>query len=412
YESESGSNYHWTTAYQYPVSRQFSISASWMSAWALSGTARDAYDRYPNAAGQLTDSLNALYSSRYRLRNITNAAAATLMFSGKKYKARLGGEFRHLAQQGIGLSAVQERSFKNLVPAAHVALSLSRQSVLNIAYTAQLMQPDMNKIRPLLNNADPMNIVIGNPQLTQSLAHNTHAGYSYTTANGARSLQASGSLSVIRKAISLEQYTDAEGRRTSRYYNQDGNYTTNVSLDYEQSLGNHIRCSAGPSAGFSRTITRINKETSTALSPLFGFRTALQYNKDTLLNIRLDAAASTVATRSALHAGQRARAQSFSGTMNIQYRFPQGRLSLGSACSWNYLRGSLGSGNSFVVWNVSVQREMNKEQSLVLKLYVYDLLNRSKGYLAYNEQNIQREERFISLQRFFLLGLIWHFTKR
>lgn len=98
--------------------------------------------------------------------------------------------------------------------------------------------------------------------------------------------------------------------------------------------------------------------------------------------------------------------------MNIQYRFPQGRLSLGSACSWNYLRGSLGSGNSFVVWNVSVQREMNKEQSLVLKLYVYDLLNRSKGYLAYNEQNIQREERFISLQRFFLLGLIWHFTKR
>jgi hypothetical protein len=414
YNTESNRIYTMSADYKYPVSRQLNIGLNWQGSRTQSESAQETYDRYMDGGKQLTDTLNPLFSNHYLLRKVSSDLGAMLSFTGKKYAVRLGSELQSInwRQQDVGLGTNVTRRFANLVPSASIRMTVSKQSVMNISYQLQFTQPALSQIQPLVNNNDPMNILAGNPLLTQSSAHNTNAGYTFTSSDGRQMFHAGSSLSVMRKAISLGQYIDENGRRTSRYYNQDGNYTSNLSLNYDQSVGKRIRVSAGQAAGFSKTITIVNNEENKAGIQSCSSRFSLTYSKDTVLNVRLEAAASYMSATASLNKTEPGSMVNYAGIINMNYSLPFGGVSVGTSCSWNNIKGSTGKGAGFLIWNASIQRDMNKTKSLVMKLYVYDLLNRAKGYSFYNELNVQREERFNSIERFFLLGLIWHFTKR
>jgi hypothetical protein len=98
--------------------------------------------------------------------------------------------------------------------------------------------------------------------------------------------------------------------------------------------------------------------------------------------------------------------------LNISYSLPFG-IDLNTLLTWNHTGGQSDIQNkSLIIWNAFLAKNMGKKQSITIKLLLYDILNQSTRYSVFNKDNSRHEEFSKAISRFFMLGLIWNFTKR
>ncbi|MGF1923888.1 MAG: outer membrane beta-barrel protein, partial [Bacteroidia bacterium] len=116
------------------------------------------------------DVLDTQFSNHFEVDQFSNQGGASINYRTKKSTLYGGTQINNVdyKQLDVVSNTKYNRSFLNWMPQASYQYRMSTQKSIRIAYNGRTTQPNVSQLQPVLNNNDPLNIPLGNPDLSPS----------------------------------------------------------------------------------------------------------------------------------------------------------------------------------------------------------------------------------------------------
>ncbi|RYF79130.1 MAG: hypothetical protein EON98_14970, partial [Chitinophagaceae bacterium] len=212
--------------YVEPLNTKWSLIFSYAFNQNNANSNRNTFDRSSNGK---YETLNTLFSNNFDMDAQGHSGSLLTRFNTKKLKFGLGSGVSSTHFDLENLDNKQKYNFKflNFTPQANLNLSLQSNTNLFIGYNGNTVQPTIEQLQPLRNNTDPLNIVIGNPNLEVGFRHSVNIGYYSYKMLKQMGLWTSLYYTTTNNAISNNTIITPNGARTSQAVNVDGNSNWN-----------------------------------------------------------------------------------------------------------------------------------------------------------------------------------------
>lgn len=371
------------------------------------------YDKLSN--GETDNNYNPLYSGDYAYNILTNSGGASLRFKfNDRYNLTIGGTVSNsgFKQHDNIVDSSISYSYFNFFPRVIFGYNKSRQSHFRFTYQGSTQQPTISQIQPLRENSDPLNILIGNPDLKQAFNHNFNLNYGTYKVLSQRYIWANLGANVIQDAITQSQTISDGARRTYQYINMNGNYNLYGYVGYGFKIKPvNMNMNISANGNYSHNNTMLNGLKSTSINQSYGPGISLNYDKDTTFSISYGINISYNRSNTTINPDIINDYWSLNQDLNARYTFPQ-YFEIGTTVSWLARQkiDAQDKNNSVFRWDAYVSKSFLKDHSLVLKLSANDILNQNIGFLRNAYDNYISESSYNTIQRYFMLSLAWNFT--
>lgn len=365
-----------------------------------------------DAASNYT-ALDTLFSTDYDFDVNTHRGGASVRWVYEKLNFSFGAAMANtLFQQTDNLLRTRrDRSFNNFFPSAAFTYKFNKQSNLSVNYRGNTQQPTIEQLQPVRQNNDPLNISIGNPNLTQEFDNRISFNYnSYKVLQGTY-YYAGGSVMSVANDIGRSETVQASGIRTYQYINVDGNYSGNVYFGagyripkYDLNLGFNASVFQSRNNNFVNGLKNINDNNSYSL----GFR--IGYDKEKKVEISFDPGVSYNINKSSL-SNVTTAFWSTNQDLNILYYLPK-KFQVGTDLSWNIRQrtATFDRNNNVFLVNAFVTKKFTKKDEIELRLSVYDIFNQNLGFSQTGFGNAVTQQSYNTIRRYGLLSVVWNFT--
>jgi hypothetical protein len=368
-----------------------------------------------NPQSDVYDSLDNRFSSNYAFNVLTNTGGSKLRFVYEKINFSFGGSVSNarfvqndlLADTGINYQ------FTNFFPSANFIYKFSKQSRFSLNYSGSTKQPTLQQIQPLRDNTDPLNIAIGNPNITQEFNHNFNTSFNDYKVLSGRWIWMNGSINFVDNAISRSENIDATGRKTYQYINVDGNFNSWLWAGLGgtiKSIGLRYGAHINPSfSHFSNVINGVKNQ-----SDYNSYTGGLDFSydsEDEKFSIYLEPEFSYNDNRTQVNT-QTTNFWTINTDFNASYKLPL-KFIVTTEVEW-YIRQQTSvfdQNNNVFRWNASVSKKFLKNDVLELKASVFDILNQNIGFNRFAQNNYITQDNYNTIRRYGLLSLSWNFTK-
>lgn len=361
------------------------------------------------------DSLNPLYSNHFKYVNTSNRFGFSFNYTTKKLTARAGLAVQDLAlkQTNIYKDSSYARNFTNFFPTAQIRLKFSSSGSANLFYSGFSQQPSLMNLQPILNNNDPLNQVIGNPNLVPSFSHNFNINLSDFKVLTNRSIWGYGNIMFTENAFSNRSVLDNQGRRISQTVNVNGNYNYNLGFMISKQvhfqkiqLGFNPNINGGQTKNFLNGTENITKRIS--IIPEISLRKSIEKKMSTEISYAVAFNHSTSSINSGAITEYWIQTTSFS----FDYKFKKG-LSFNSNIDYNYRQklSPTDRNNNALIWNATVEKTISKKSGLTAIVTLNDILNQRIGFSRDLSSNYITESTYTTIQRYAMFSLRWKFNK-
>jgi hypothetical protein len=369
---------------------------------------------YEKKAGKY-DSLNLLFSNHYQFTNSSNRAGAAFNYITKKVtlKAGLAVQDLSLKQTNVYKDSSYARNFTNFFPTANFRWKYSQSGNLTVNYSGNTQQPSLTQLQPIVNNIDPLNQTIGNPDLKPSFNHNFSAFMNDYKVLTNRGIWAYGNLTFTENAFSSRSVVDSLGRRVNQTVNISGNFSYNMQLEYNRQI-KFMKLEVGVSTGVNgnryTNFVNGNENTTKSFSVTPGVSLGRSIEKKMYARMRY----SPTFSQSATSINTNTVTEYWTQTLGIylDYKFPMD-FSFNTNFDANFrqkLYPTDPSTNS-IIWNAAIEKKISKKKDLTAIISVNDILNQNLGFSRNISSNYQSENTYTTVQRYFLLSFMWKFNK-
>ena len=368
------------------------------------------YDK--DGSGKYTDLQDSL-SSDFKYLYITNSAGINYRFNEKKYNLSLGGNISNTAfeQTDYFKDTSRKRSYYNLFPQGNFNYKFNAFSNIRISYNGSTSQPTIDQIQPLINNDDPLNIVIGNPSLKQQFSNNFSLNYSSFQMLNERFVFLGMNYSTVKDQISNSYVVDDFGKRTIQYINVDGNYNVGIFGGFSTKIPKtSFKLNFSPNAFLNQNINFVNNlknvSKNLTLSPSLG----LSSRKNNVYDIRLNVSPAYTNSTSSVNKVVN-KYWTFNYSANGNYMFP-GKIEIGSDIIFQFREKlkEFDDNNNVISWNAYIEKKFFKKEQLTLRASVNDILDQNKGYSRSVKTDAIVERNYLTFQRYGLLTLTYNFN--
>lgn len=367
---------------------------------------KDDGDKYVD----LNDSLSSDFKYVYQ----TNTGGLNYRYNRKNITFSAGGNVANTAVKQNNRFEKKERTYSyfNIFPQANLQYKMNAFTNLNLGYSGSTRQPTIDQLQPLQNNYDPLNIVIGNPDLKQSFSNNISLNYSSFQMMKEQFLFIRANFSTISDQISSSYTIDEEGKRITQYINVNGNNSFNLNGNYSKTIPETSwRIAFTPNLNISKNTNYINSNknvsNSLTLTPGLGVwnrktgshEFSVEY-MPTFTNSK--SSISTVANRKYW-----THIASFDG----RYSFPA-KIDIGTDIGFEF-REKLNEAddkNQLILWNAFIEKRFLEKDQLVLRISMHDILDQNKGYQRIVQPNAIIERNYLSFQRYGLITVTYNFN--
>ncbi len=360
----------------------------------------------------LVDTLSNEFKYIYK----TNSGGLNYRFNEKKYNFSIGGNIANTAFQQTDQvkDTTRKYNYYNLFPRANFYYKFNAYSGFRFNYNGSTQQPSIDQLQPLKNNNDPLNIVIGNPNLRQSFQNSFNLNFNNYKVFSERSIYIGTYFNFTNNAISSSYSIDALGKRTTQYLNVNGNYSINFYGGYYIKIPKtKINVGLSPNGALTRNTNFVNGQKNITLGNTISMSLNLRtYVKDKY-QFNISARPSYNQSKSSISSVASKNYWTYNYSADGNYTLP-GKLEIGSDIDFN-LRQKLNSfdvNNNVIVWNAYLEKKFFKNEALTLRFSVNDILNQNKGY----SRNIQPfaivEQHYLTYQRYGLITLTWNFKNK
>lgn len=199
--------------YTEPLGKNFFIEASYRYKYGYNNANKQTFGK--DEEGNYTIR-NLDFSSDVRNYTGEHSAGLSLKKQEKKYNATIGAQYmpnttRSYTTIGETSQNPFERTVYNWSPNARLEFNFNDNNNLRFDYRGRTTQPSVKQIQPVPDNSNPLNISLGNPELTPSFNHNIDADYRFTDKETFASLNARAEFTYSTNNIVNASYIDDDG---------------------------------------------------------------------------------------------------------------------------------------------------------------------------------------------------------
>ncbi len=400
-----------TIAYTEPLGKRRYLEANYSFNTNWNEVDRDVYDQQN---GQLI--FNPVLSNAFNSIYIYNRPGVNLRMNREKFSVTLGAAYQHTALKANLLlrEATIHRTFKNVLPTARFNYDFSSFKHFRIDYETSMQEPTVQQLQPVIDNADPLNIYVGNPELRPSYQH--RIATNYTWFDPARMMNFFAFLTGLYTTDAItqgQQVNPVNFIRTTRPENVAYNFT----LTGNASFGFPVtrlksRLNVGPNLTYNQGINLLNGRASTIVQQIFGGTARYNFTWKEVFSLDL---AATLSSQETLYEFEKNLNQVY---FNKTYS-AEGNLTFlknyqlnGSFEYLVYDSRTTDFYQTIPLLNLAVSRFLLKNNVGELKLGVNNVLNQSFGVTQTATNNFLQQERLNNLGRFFMVSFTYALNKQ
>jgi hypothetical protein len=369
---------------------------------------------------QFEDKGNGLLVLRPDLSNIFNYHTTqsryntSYRYDGKKVTLSLGITGISYSLTGArvdnttGVFANSSRSTFRVVPAFRFSYMWSRTQRLQLNYNAGNTEPQFQQIQPFIDRTNPLNVIIGNPNLNPAFNHSLNGSYNNYIANSRFNISLSGYANFYPDRISTNRILTSVNNVNvyeTYYLNLGGSHSYGGGYGISKQLDDRrYNLSLNGSVNYDHSVAMDNNILYNVTSWRFDDRFGPRINPNDNIEVNPYVGYNLTRTFTTLPRGRSNLYQTIRLAVDGKMYFKQ-TYQVNYSASKNFVRGVPNSTNPFVV-NAGFQKEFLEKRNLVFTFDVYDI---------FNQNNFIRQELTgdggqvstvsSSLSRYFMVGM-------
>ncbi|MEM1125954.1 MAG: TonB-dependent receptor [Bacteroidota bacterium] len=310
----------------------------------------------------------------------------------------------------IGRDEAVEGRFTNVLPSANLSWAPRVGMNLDARYTTRTREPSMNELQPFVDNRDPLNVYVGNPDLIPEYRHDLSLRYLYFDQFSFLNVMAFARVSRTQDAIVRARTVDDQLRQEVTSINGGDAWSVNATTDVGtpiRPLG--VQVNLGTRSLWDRSFERVNNVENDTRT----LRTTVEAR---LGNRRKDDVDLSGGTRFTFNRV----AYSLSDELDQQYvnRTFFGDVTWYLGETWEVQAGLryrqftqdvFGGQDDVALLEATVTKRLFNDRIEVV-LTGQDLLDQNVGVNFANTATFVQEERIASLGRYFMLKLVYRLS--
>jgi hypothetical protein len=396
-----------------PLSKLFSLRASYNISRSISDNYAGSFNK--SITTNLYDTPDPIFSSDFKLVNVSNIYGAYISYSNTRTYFNFGTSVSDVSYKQTDklTDTLLSRNFINWRPTASFRYQLSKAASLSFDYAGTTNQPSLYQLQPLRQNADPLNVSIGNPGLRPDFNNRVSAYYRVYRPTLDQGINLRGSYNNALNAIVNNRTTDSAGVNIYQWSNLKERHPTSWNV-YAEVYGHmpkadfivSISFSANGSTSYNYINKRLNEDNTVTYNP----RIDIWKNKTTYNYSFSIGPIYTISGTSLQQINNNSHGyftdlgyytklplNFFIGT-NVNYTFTAKNQVFDHDYSKLLLKSYLGK--SFL-----------KQENLKISITGNDMLNQNTGYRRSGSADSYTEERNTTIGRYFMFSVTWDFSK-
>lgn len=368
----------------------------------------------------LPDYLNESLS-RYSYReNFDHDAQLLFRIIRTYYNFSTGVQWRpqrsHTVQDYHGIHTDTIRVTNNFNPTMNLQLRFSRNHTLKLDYHGNSSQPSINQLIDITDDANPMNIVKGNPGLKPSWTNNLNLNYNNYFMTYKQTITLNWNWSRTSNSIANKMtYDDRTGGRITQPVNISGNWRTGGNLQLGTALDqdgkwfinsntrynyNHQLSYLSQSKADSRLNTTNNQSVNERLSG--------SYRND-WLDVEINGSTNYSHVRNLLQPKSNRDTWQFNYGASVNIKFPW-HMTFDTNINQRMYRGynDATANRNELIWNAEISQQILSRRRLILSLQVFDILGQQRTF-DYNVGDTRTSEtHYNSITQYFMLHAVFN----
>ena len=299
-----------------------------------------------------------------------------------------------------------------VAPFARFRYKFSKTRNIAIDYRMRSNQPSIAQLQPVADVSNPLNIVIGNPELKPTFNHRMSVRFSDFNQDAQRSIMAMVNANVQQNSIISTITNDpTTGGQTTTYANTNGVWDAMamnmLSFPFSESkawfFNSNIFARYSQTKGYSDN--KYNRSTSLSLNiaPGIAYRTAY-------FDIELRPRYGYQVTHNTMQISRDRNVHTWGAMFNGTYSAPFG-LVISTDLNFSTTSGySTGYDTKQWIWNGSIAYQFLRNKEASIQLSVYDILGQQKNIFRTQTASYIQDAIYNSLGRYGMLTFTYRFT--
>jgi hypothetical protein len=335
-------------------------------------------------------------------------------YNGKKFNFATGAAVQVSDLNGdlVLRQTSINRQFTNVLPNARLVYNFSNTNRVSLDYDASVQEPSLTQLQPLVDNSDPLNIYVGNPDLRPEYSNRLRLNYFKFDPINFTNFFALINLGHTANSIVNAQEIDQRFVRTTRPINVGEQWNASANVNYGFQIKKlNSRFNTGGSYSLTRNPNLLNQVQSRIRQNNLGGNLRYTFTYKEILNL---SAATNVSYQQSIFDENPAQNQTFLNqtyTAEANLSLPGGfRLST----DIDYLvfeSRTTDFRQELPIWNASLSKMLFKNQQGELKLAAVNILDRAVGVSQQANINSLQQTVINSLGRYVMLSFTYSLNK-
>ncbi len=342
---------------------------------------------------------------------IYNRGGVGLRMVRKEYNMSGGLNVQHSILRGFNLTRqteVKPNPFLNFLPTYHFNLTTSMTSNAGLDYDTDVREPSVDQLQPIVDNSDPLNISIGNPDLRPEYNHRLRLRY-----NKFNQVTRSNFYSNVNFVYTLNRITYAQtfgqnAVRTSKPVNiESGVLAANIFAGFSKRFDERWRVGVNLSPRYNESINLVDNVENFTKNTALGTRLDVSYSIGDTFYMAVRGNVTLNDARYSLQSQLNRQFYNHNYEVEASYLFPLG-IRLNSTFDYQFFTGqTFGANQTIPIWNASVSKTLLKNKRGEIKFEIFDILNKNTGFNRTAGDTYIQDELTQSLSRYFLLSFTY-----
>ncbi|MBS1557668.1 MAG: TonB-dependent receptor [Bacteroidetes bacterium] len=360
-------------------------------------------------------SLNTQLSNKYRSNYLYNKPGFNFRMNRDNYNFSVGAGLQETHLNGLLIlqNFPIDRQFQMIQPSLHFNYDFTEYKRWRLDYTSNMQEPTVSQLQPIINNTDPLNLTVGNPQLSPAYAHNVRSNFSFFDPSRFLNVFALITANYTANAISNSQSVDKNLVRTTKPVNvaNSVSWSGNFSLGLPVKQWNS-RFHIGPNYSGSANASLLNNMDNTVTQKTLGGTARYNYTLGDVLILDL-----------AANLSQQQTNYSFSPQQNQIYfnktYTAEANITLLKNYAFNtelnyfiYNSTTTNFHQAIPLWNMSVSRFVLKNNSGEIKIAAINLLNYGVSITQTATSNYLQQQTNNNLGRYLMVSFTYALNKQ
>lgn len=400
--------------YRYPLTEALRLEFEYEYDYSIQKNDRSVYD-FDQGTGEYSN-FNTQLSSDFEFRNIRQSPSLGISYRKDRNFVSIEGVFQNNDLRNLDFLQGESfsKSYQNFLLQFRGRMAVTKNTNVFMGYFPNVNVPSVSQLQPIPNVTNPLNIVVGNPNLAPELSHRFHMNFNNFDWKSGQGFFLFLNGNFNENQIVARTTTDEDFLRTTTFVNVDGAYDLSVGVGYNKQLKKKdnytLSLRFDPNYNYSKQINFTNGVQLETTTSAPGLRASTTFAWNELLEIEPQYNISFNDTRYSLDTFEDINFITQSAGLRTTTYWPE-NIIWGNDLTYTY-NGNVSESfdRDALFWNMSLGVELFKKQAS-LKVMAYDLLNQNINTQRTTGVDYVQDSQGTVLTQYFMVTLSWKFDQ-